>query len=167
MTSDTFLDEAAFRRALGRFATGIAVVTTRREDGRVYAMTINAFSSVSLDPPLILFCLGRSAFHFDAFAEAEAFAINILRAEQRALSDRCAREAEDDLADLTLRSLVTGSPVLPGCLVTLDCCTEAHHDAGDHVIVVGRVSAIEEDGTGAPLIYFGSRYRRLKPSDDE
>lgn len=164
MASIGQVDAAAFRRALSRFATGVVIVTTRDHAGRRHAMTVNAFSSVSLDPPLVLFCLGKTAFHVNAFAGAQAFAINVLAADQQGLSDRFAREVEDDFADLATEGLLTGSPVLPGCLATLDCRTEARHEAGDHLIVVGRVSAIgqtAEDG-GDPLLFFESGYCRLR-----
>ena len=159
----TCVDEAELRLVLSRFATGITVVTGRDEELRPRAITVNAFTAVSIDPPLILYCLGKSAFNFDVFANAKAFAVNILSADQQALSDRFAREAEDDLADLRVTELATGSPVLAGCLAALDCETEAIHQAGDHLIVVGRVSALDVPREAPPLMYFRSRYRRLKP----
>ena len=162
LRGETGVDQADLRRVLGRFATGITVVTARDQDGRPRAITVNAFTSVSLDPPLILYCLGKFAFSFDVFANAAAFAVNILGADQQPLSDRFARRAEDDLADLSLRELATGSPVLTGSLAVLDCQMEARHDAGDHLIVVGRVRALDVSSGSEPLVYFGSRYRRLE-----
>ena len=158
----------AFRRALGQFATGIVVVTTRLSTGEGRGLTVNAFTSVSLDPPLVLYCLGRSAYHFSVFEKAEAFAINFLGAGQQALSDRFARETDDGLDGLETLGLVTGSPILSSCETALDCRREAIHDAGDHVVVVGRVAAIHRPDRPAgaeddPLIYFGSTYRRLRP----
>ncbi len=166
MASGGCVNGERFRQALGRFATGIVIITTRNGVGRPRAITVNAFTSVSLDPPLILFCLGKSSFHFDVFAEAQSFAVNVLRDDQRALSNRFAGETEDDLADLSCKGLVTGSPILPGCLTALDCATETQHDAGDHLIVIGRVLAIDEIASGDPLIYFESGYRRLSPLPD-
>ena len=145
------VDVAELRAVLGRFATGITVVTGRDERGRPRAITVNAFSAVSLDPPLILYCLGKSAFHFETFANAKAFAVNILSADQQSLSDRFAREAEDDFPDLPVSGLATGSPVLAGCLAVLDCETEAIHDAGDHLIIVGRVRALDVPREADPL----------------
>ena len=159
----TCVNEAELRFVLSQFATGITVVTGRDEERRPRAITVNAFASVSLDPPLILYCLGKSAFNFDVFANAKAFAVNVLSADQQALSDRFAREAEDDLPDLRITGLATGSPVLAGCLAVLDCETEAIHEAGDHLIVVGRVQALDVPRESEPLMYFRSRYRRLKP----
>ena len=166
MASKVRASETCFRQALGRFATGVVIVTTRNIAGSPRAITVNAFNSVSLDPPLVLFCLGRSAFHFGIFAEARSFAINVLRTDQQALSDRFAQEVEDDFADLSTRSLLTGNPILPGCLAALDCTTETQHDAGDHLIVVGRVCAIDEVASGDPLIFFERGYRGLRPTRD-
>jgi flavin reductase (DIM6/NTAB) family NADH-FMN oxidoreductase RutF len=166
LQGDGKVDAQAFRLALGRFATGIVAVTTCDDRGQPYAITVNAFTSVSLDPPLVLFCLGKAAFHVDVFARAEAFAINVLNADQQDLSNRFAREEADDLTGLRLGRLRTGSPILPGCLAALDCTIETRHEAGDHIIVVGRVCAIDSGAERDPLIYFGSRYRTLKPSCD-
>ena len=156
-------DETGLRRALGHFATGITVVTTRDHQRRPRAITVSAFSSLSLDPPLVLFCLGRSAFHFKVFADAKAFAINVLSADQEALSARFAREAEDAFADLAVTELATGSPILKQCPAALDCETEAIHEAGDHLIIVGRVTAIDRPGGSDPLIYYRGAYRGLRP----
>ena len=155
-------DETDLRFVLSHFTTGITVVTARDDAGRPRAITVNAFSSVSLDPPLILYCLGKSAFNFEVFRKAKAFAVNILSADQKALSDRFAYEAVDDYSDLAVGELATGSPVLAGCIGVLDCETEAIHEAGDHLIVVGRVRALSAEREAEPLLYFRSRYRRLK-----
>ena len=157
------VDEADFRSALGHFATGVTVVTARDGQERPRAITVSSFASVSLAPPLVLYCLGKSAFHFDAFAAAEAFAVNLLGAEAQGLSDRFAREAEDDFQGVEVSASATGCPVLPGCLAVLDCAREAMHDAGDHLIVVGRVTALAVPGGEEPLIYYRGRYRRLMP----
>ena len=167
MGRKTSVDEADLRFALSHYSTGITVVTGRDEQGRARAITVNAFTGVSLDPPLILYCLGKSAFNFDVFAKAKAFAVNILSADQQALSDRFAREADDDFADLPVTELATGSPLLAGCLGALDCETEAIHDAGDHLIVVGRVTALSVPREAQPLIYFRSRYRSVVPDLDD
>lgn len=150
-----------FRGALGAFATGIAVVTTRDGTGRGRAITVNSFSSVSLDPPLILFCLGKEAFHYEGFAEAEAFAVNLLAAGQEALSNRFASEAEDGFDDLETESLATGSPVFRESLAALDCRREAAHEAGDHLILIGRVAALKAPRAADPLLYFRGGYAGL------
>lgn len=166
LPSEADLDEEELRFALSRFTTGVAIVTARNGEGNPSAITINAFTSVSLDPPLVLYCLGKSAFNYEAFAGAEAFAINFLSSDQQALSDRFAQEAEDHFPDLGFGRLITGSPILSGCLGALDCKTEARYEAGDHLIVIGRVGAVDVRANLQPLVYFGSRYGELKPRDD-
>ena len=160
-------DEQAFgavdlRAVLGAFATGVTVATTLNSAGERRAITISAFSSVSLDPPLVLICVDKAAFHFDSFAGAEAFAVNILAAEQGALSDRFAREVDDGFEDLGAEALVTGCPVFPDALAALDCALEATHEAGDHVILVGRVAALKAPRTADPLLYFRGGYAGLR-----
>lgn len=157
------VDGEDLRFVLSHFATGITVVTGRDEERRPHAVTVNSFTSVSLDPPLILYCLDKCAFNFRVFANVGAFAVNILSEAQQVLSDRFARMAEDDLSDLPVTELVTGSPVLVGCLAALDCQTYAIHEAGDHLIVVGHVRAIKEPHEAPPLLYFRGRYHRVKP----
>ena len=160
---NTGVDEAHLRLVLSSFATGVTVVTGRDGKLRPRAITVSAFTSVSINPPLILYCLGKTAFSFDVFAKARAFAVNILAEEQEALSDRFAREAVDDFPDLAFTELATGSPILAGCLAALDCETEAVHEAGDHLIMVGRVRALDVPREALPLLYFRSRYCRLTP----
>ena len=167
MVAQFSINERDFRNSLSRFATGVAIISALDAANRPCAMTVSSFTSVSLDPPLVLYCLGKSAFHFGVFAEAQSFAINVLSADQKSFSDRFAREAEDHLTDLSTTKLLTGSPILPGCLAALDCKTETHHDAGDHLIVIGRVQAIDGGVNGEPLIYFESGYRSLRPSRDD
>ena len=157
------MNQSDLRSVLSHFATGIAVVTRRDDARRPHAITVNAFTSVSLDPPLILYCLGKSAFNFDVFAKPKAFAVNILSADDEALSDRFACEDEDGFPDLDVSELATGSPILAGCLAVLDCETEAIYEAGDHLIIVGRVKALDLRSESEPLIYFRSCYRRLRP----
>lgn len=163
MPLKTDFEESELRSAVSNFATGVTVVTGRDKLGRPRAITISTFASVSLNPPLILYCLGKSAFSFDVFLKAKAFAVNILSADQQELSDRFAREAEDSFPDLRITELATGSPVLAGCVAVLDCDTEAIHEAGDHLIVIGHVRALNLLREPEPLIYFRSKYGDLKP----
>lgn len=148
----------AFRSALGRFATGVTVVTTRSERGPI-GITANSFASVSLDPPLILWCPARASRRFGAFAGAGGFALHVLGAEQEALARRFAARG-DDFAGLAWHSGAEGVPLLDGCLARFECTTEAVHDAGDHAIVVGRVRrALWREG--AALIVHAGRMRGL------
>ena len=158
----TGVDEVELRGVLSRFATGITVVTGRDGEGRARGITVNAFTSLSLDPPLVLYCLDRSAFHFDVFSGAKAFAVNILAADQQALSERFACEAEDDFLDLGTIELTTGCPILADCLAALDCETEALHEAGDHLVVIGRVTGLKAQTAAEPLLYYRGGYRRLR-----
>lgn len=158
--------EDELRDAFSCMAAGVAIVTARNKQGEPRAMTVSSLISVSLDPPLILFCLAKSAYHFDVFIEAKAFAVNCLSRTQTALSNRFAEECDDDLRDLTLHKLKTGSPMIMGSLAALDCLTENHHQAGDHIIVVGRITALNLGAADDPLLYYQRAYRDLRPSDD-
>lgn len=151
-----------FRRALGHWASGVTIVTSRA-DARLHGMTVSAFSSVSLDPPLVLVCADKSSDTHALIAEAGFFAVNILASEQRELSDRFASKKDEHrrFVGLETHEAVTGAPLLPGCLAHLDCRVVATHDAGDHVIYVARVEEVEEDSARQPLLHFQSRYRGL------
>lgn len=152
-------DNRAFRNALGRFATGITVVTTGDGEGQTAGMTVNSFSSVSLEPPLILWCLGKGAACRPIFEAAGHFAVNVLEAGQEALSTQFARPG-DKFAGVDWRPGRFGDPLLAGCLATFECRTSARHDAGDHLILVGQVAHFEVRD-GAPLIFYGGRYAHL------
>lgn len=160
------ISEAAIRDAFSLFASGVAVVTARNEQGEARGITVTSFTSVSLDPPLVLFCLDKTAFHVEVFSKAKAFAINVLRADQDILSNRFAMTTEDNLDDLTITKLHTDSPILDDCLSALDCTTEARHDAGDHLIIIGRIQALAIDEKKPPLLYFRRNYRAVTPSGD-
>lgn len=156
------VDSESFRAVLGCFATGVTVVTTRDDEGAAHAITVGSFTSVSLEPPLILYCLGKSAFGFEVFAAATGFAVNVLAADQSGLSDRFAREVPDAFPDLATSTWVTGSPVIEEGLAALDCERAACHEAGDHLIVVGRVKALGLLRQSDPLVYCRGRYRGLQ-----
>ncbi|MGF1592895.1 MAG: flavin reductase family protein [Kiloniellaceae bacterium] len=157
-------DSFAFRRALGRFATGVTVVTARDPSGVNQGITINSFSSVSLEPPLILFCLDREAFSFDSFCKAERFAVNVLGAGQHELSVRFSTAATDKWEGVGYDLWTGDLPVLQGCLANMGCRHEHLYEGGDHVIIVGRVERLQVAGEGDPLIYFQSGYRTIGPS---
>ncbi|MFP5512637.1 MAG: flavin reductase family protein [Alphaproteobacteria bacterium] len=162
MTTEQPIDPLAFRSALGCFATGIAVITTIAPDGLPLGVTVNSFSSVSLDPPLVQFCLGRAAMSFDAFNVAPHFAVNILAADQEELSNRFSRrDLQERWAGLETTTGRGGVRLLTGCLATLECDREHLLDGGDHVIVLGRVRRLTSREDGDPLLYFRGRYARL------
>lgn len=155
------------RDALGMFPTGVAVVTTQSPDGALHGVTVNSFNSVSLDPPLVLFSLARSLSILPAFLSADAYAVNILREDQRDISARFASPVEDKWGDIEYRAGTTGSPVLHQVIAVLECRPHAHHDGGDHVIFVGKVVHFEKPDHHKPLIFFRGRYHRLSTSTDE
>ncbi|MFD2207622.1 flavin reductase family protein [Kiloniella antarctica] len=147
-----------FRKVLGSFATGVTVVTTRDKKGEQHGLTANSFSSVSLDPPLVLFCIDKRSNCLPAFKEAECFAINILTDIQKDISDRFAF-SEERWDGVATSHLSTGAPILENCLANLDCSMHAQFDAGDHVIVVGKVEETFLKEVGDPLLYFRGMYR--------
>lgn len=150
----------AFRDALGRFATGVTVVTTLGSDGPV-GVTANSFAAVSLDPPLLLWSPAKSSRRCRAFSEARAFAVHVLAADQLTLS-RHFTQPDHHFGDLDTSTSPEGTPLLEGTLARFECLTEATHDAGDHVIVIGRViRARFRDG--APLVFSQGRYGSLAP----
>lgn len=155
-------DSRDFRSALGCFATGITVITSLEPDGSPVGVTVNSFSSVSLDPPLVQFCLGRAAASFDAFVAAPAFAINILSADQADLSVRFSRrEQQERWEGVATEVWDTGVPILSGCLASLECDREHLYEGGDHMIIVGRVRRLSTTAEGKPLLYYRGAYAHL------
>ena len=157
------VEAADFRAVLGRWATGVAVVTTRTDAGVAHGLTVNSFASVSLDPPLVLFSLGRDARSFQAFMETGRFAVNVLRADQSDVSTLFAGAEDDRFSSADTVVWKTGAPVLADCLAAIDCTVSARHDGGDHVIIVGAVQALAVVGDGEPLGYWQGDYRAVKP----
>ena len=151
-------DSHAFRDVLGRFATGVTVVTGRRADGRPIGVTVSAFSSVSLDPPLLLICLDRTTASLECYVKVRHFAVNILAEDQKELAVTFADTREDKFARVDFETWGSGCPILTGCLANLECTTQAVHEGGDHVIVVGRVGRIACSRGGRPLVHFRGAY---------
>lgn len=151
----------AFKAAMSAWATGVTVVTSRHGD-RIHGMTVSDFCGVSLDPPLVLVCADKSSNTLELIEKARLFAVNVLAADQDALSDRFASRKDEHrrFEGLDWRELETGAPILPGAVASFDCRLEAAHDAGDHVIYVGRVAEVAVRDA-APLVYFGGRYGDL------
>lgn len=143
--------------AFGRFATGVALAGCEGADGAPVLITINSFTSVSLNPPLVLWCIENKAASFPAFMAAPSYSINVLRADQQALSERFARHAPGPLAPHEYVKWETGAPILNECLAAFDCRVTERHLAGDHVILVAEVARFASR-PGAPLLYFASRY---------
>lgn len=158
-------DSRAFRDALGRFATGVAVVTVKTGEGETVGLTINSFSSVSLDPPLVLWSLDRNSDRFDAFMAADHFAVNVLSDECLALSQRLSRKGERSLADEPFIDGAFDQALLNRAIAHFECRIEARHPGGDHVIFVGRVLSFSHTASGRPLLYYRGCYRGLADSD--
>lgn len=157
-----------FRDVIGRFATGVTVITLCDDDQPV-GITANAVSSLSLDPLLILFCVDKGASAHDAIASAEGFAINLLALEQRDVSGFFATsgrgEDGDAMGGFSFREGTTGAPLLEGTLGWFDCRPWARYEGGDHTIVVGEVVDFQlSQPDGDPLLFFGGGYRELTPA---
>ena len=149
-----------FRRACGRFATGVTIASVLDSAGAPHGLTVNSFSSVSLEPPLILICLGQLVTMIEAFRAARYFGISVLREDQRDLADRFARKGHDRFTGTAWHAGHTGVPLLDGALAEIECQTHHRFTAGDHDILVGEMVCARVD-EGEPLIYFASRYRDL------
>lgn len=153
-------DEAAFREVLGRFATGVTIVTAVAGDEPV-GMAVNSFTSVSLDPPLVLFCAARTSTTWPRIRSARRFAVNILGDHQEGVSRLFATRGADRFGSVAWHVGVSGAPLLDDVLAFVDCTIEAEHDAGDHVIVVGRVLDLGIGAECGPLLFHGGGYGRL------
>lgn len=159
------LDSRSFRKTLGCFASGVTVVTTLSPDSREpLGVTVSAFSSLSLDPPLVLFCLGNTTSSLEAFKSNGHFAINILSEHQRDLSIRFASRSGDKWKGLSWDAWNSGVPILSGCLANLECSLVRVEDGGDHQIFIGRVERMKHQEGGSPLVYFRGSYMDLAPA---
>ncbi len=155
------IDPDLFRAVLGRFATGVTVITIRDAAGRDHGMTASAFSSLSLTPPLVLVCIGNDATMAPVMTTVESFTVNVLDEHQEALSRRFSGKQDDRFADLDLQRGEHGNVHLTDVLAALDCRIVARHPAGDHVIVIGEVTTAWA-GEGRPLLYYRGGYAQLE-----
>ena len=154
-------DQKEFRNACGMFATGITIVTTTAPNGEPVGMTANSFTSVSLDPPLVLWNVGNHANSFDIFSNADHYAVHILHKEQENLSNLFASRGEDKFGDLDWQTGEAGSPILPDYAVCMQCKMEHVYPGGDHNILVGRVIAFEDRSLDHALLFFKGGYHTL------
>ena len=155
-------DARELRNALGRFPTGVTVITTTAPGGKREGLTANSFSALSLDPPLVLWSIGRKSASVASFLESGHFAINVLRASQTDISHRFATPSADKYAGLAVETGLGGSPLLPDVLASFECKTETTIEGGDHLLFVGRVHRICY-GDGEPLIFNAGRYSTAQP----
>jgi flavin reductase (DIM6/NTAB) family NADH-FMN oxidoreductase RutF len=150
-------DSRDLRTALGQFATGVAIVTARNKRGRCIGLTVNSFASVSLNPPLILWSLGKSSNEYSDFAKTRHFAINVLGAGQHHLSRRFSEQVEDRFAELDCSDSIEGCPLLNGATAHFVCRIVRKFQGGDHVIFLGEVIHYRYR-VGEPLIFHSGQY---------
>lgn len=160
------IDPNEFRRVLGHFPTGVTVVTGADADGPV-GLAIGSFASVSLDPPLVMFCPARTSASWARMRETDGFCVNVLGDDQKEVSGAFAGKSDDKFAGIDWDTQVTGSPVIAGSLAWIDCTVHAIHDGGDHEIVVGRVEALAAaepggDAAPGPLLFYKGGYGRYE-----
>lgn len=158
-------DTPALRAALGRFATGVTIITTSDASGRLEGLTVNSFGSLSLDPPLVLWSLQCNARSREKFCAAEHFAVNVLASSQKWLSQHFSRSAKDKFEGICFDTGLGGCPLLPDSLAQIECRAVRQVEAGDHVIFIGEVQRFSERA-GKPLIFSGGEYRQLAPAPD-
>lgn len=158
-------DSDGLRRLMGRFATGVAIVTTGLEDD-LHGMTANSVASISLEPPLMLVCIDKASDTHDLLAKAGVFAVSVLGRDQAHLAERFATKqpgANHDLDGVWHHFASTGSPIIDGCLAYFDCRTVAAHDGGDHTVFIGEVLDAGEMSEDGPLVFYRGRYRQIAP----
>jgi len=164
VSAASYVDAGTFRHALGHFLTGVTVATTCGLDGEPVGMTANAFMSVSLDPPLVMLSVARTAASFEAMEQCDRYAVHILCDGQQELSKVFARSAADGVEKfdgVDWHRAEDGLPLLDGCLARIECTVVDRVELGDHVGYVGRVDAAHAKGEDAPLGFFRGGYKRL------
>jgi flavin reductase (DIM6/NTAB) family NADH-FMN oxidoreductase RutF len=157
------LTTAGLRAALGRFATGVTIVTARSPDGRPVGLTVNSFNSVSLEPPRVLWSLSQAASSMPTFAAGVDYAIHVLAADQRGLAERFASKGVDRWQGLAYREGLGGVPLLDGAVAVFECRQRSRYPEGDHVIFVGDVLRCQHRSDLAPLLYHGGRFYTEHP----
>ena len=159
------IDPLWFRRVLGHYPTGVSVVTASQPERAPVGLAVASFTSVSLDPPLILFCPDKSSTSWPKIQRAEQFCINILAHDQRDVCQRFASKSEDKFAGLGYRLSTHGTPILDDVVAWIDCALHAVHEAGDHFIVLGRVHELGAIRPEHPLVFLKGGYGRFAPLD--
>ncbi len=154
-------DPRAFRNTLGRFATGVVIVTGIDRQGLPMGLTVNSFNSVSLSPPLVLWSLDLRSVHLEDFQTASHYAINVLSIDQEALSNTFARPSMDRFSGIDWQAGLGGTPLLVGCVAQFEVRNAQQVAGGDHRIFIGEVERCQEWPERAPLLYHAGRYNRL------
>ncbi len=155
-------DEARYRQVLGHFATGVTVVTALAGDEPL-GLAVNAFTSVSLDPPLVAICIAAASTTWPRVREVGRFCVNILSDDQEAVCRTFASRTPKRFAGIGYRTAPSGAPILTGVLAWIDCTIQAEHPAGDHVIVVGRARDLGVAREHRPLVFYRGGYGRFEP----
>lgn len=154
------IERNELRRVMGHFATGVTVITTRSQDGQPYGLTANAFSSVSLEPPLLLVCVDKKAESYPFFEQSKVFTVNILADDQEALSRRFAVSGGAKFEGVAYHMGANGAPILESSLAYIECTLYASYDGGDHTIYLGEVQQAETVER-KPLLFYRGGYREL------
>ena len=150
-------DSKQFRESLGAFVTGVTIVTTSTVKNERVGMTVNSFNSVSLDPPLVLWSIGRDSNCFNAFIDSQSFAVHVLTKNQEALSNKFAQTGINKFENIVCNTGLNGIPILPDFSVCFQCTTRNLYDGGDHVIIVGQVESIQNKNQ-EPLVFYKGSY---------
>lgn len=153
-------DSTTFRRTLGMFATGIAVITARARDGSLIGLTVSSFNSVSLSPPLIVWSLANTSTVREVLETCEYYAVNVLAADQEALSSLFASKVADRFAGVVWEPGLGGAPVLAGSCAVFECRNALRYPGGDHVMFIGEVERCDRSERD-PLLFFNGSYRQL------
>jgi len=154
------IDKTELRRVMGHFPTGVTVITTFSKAGALHGLTANAFTSVSLVPPLVLVCVDKKAESYPCFEESKCFTVNFLADDQEDLSRRFATTGGDKFEGVGYRMGANQAPILNGALAYLECKVVAAHEGGDHTIYVGEIEQAETR-EAKPLLFYRGGYRNL------
>jgi flavin reductase (DIM6/NTAB) family NADH-FMN oxidoreductase RutF len=157
-SSGPHIDESRFRQVLGHFPTGVTVVAAKSDDEPPVGLAVGSFFSISLDPPLVGFCPGKSSSSWPKIEATGHFCVNILAEDQEDVARVFAGKGEDKFQSVGWKPAGTGSPVIRDVLAWIDCAIEDVHDAGDHYIVTGRVHELKVEREGHPLVFFRGGY---------
>jgi flavin reductase (DIM6/NTAB) family NADH-FMN oxidoreductase RutF/pimeloyl-ACP methyl ester carboxylesterase len=161
------IEPRLLRDALGCFATGVTVITSTTPEGEPIGFTVNSFTSVSLDPPLVLFCVKRNSASIGALRERGAFAVNILHMGQQAISSTFASRAVDRFSGIGVEHWDCQVPIIREAMANFECTVDEVHEGGDHLIVVGRVNRVHFDAARDPLLFLQGKYRRVHVAREE
>ena len=154
------LDAREIRNVMGHFATGVTVITTKDRTGKPFGLTVNSFTSLSLNPPLVVVCVDKTVDCYSCFDETKVFAVNVLSEDQEELSRRFATKGIEKFAGIQWRMGEHGSPLLDGVIGTIECKVTRSYEGGDHTIFLGEILSATAKGD-RPLIFFKGKYHRL------